>query len=132
MKKILTLFIAAMALASANAQQDEAETAVLKWLALIDAGQYAESYDYTATLFQNQLNQSQWEQALISARQPFGDLNSRELTSTTESKSLPGAPDGEYKVYSFETSFANKDSATEMITVTLEGERWLAVGYFIR
>jgi hypothetical protein len=46
---------------------------------------------------------------------------------------LPGAPDGQYVVMQFETSFANKKSAIETVTFMLEKDgQWKSAGYFIK
>ncbi len=47
--------------------------------------------------------------------------------------SLPGAPDGEYVVISYETSFTNKKSAIETVTPMLDKDgKWRVSGYFIK
>lgn len=46
---------------------------------------------------------------------------------------LPGAPDGEYAVIQFETSFANKKSAIETVTPMKDPDgKWRVSGYFIK
>jgi len=45
---------------------------------------------------------------------------------------MPGAPDGNYAVIVFDTSFQSKASAVETLTVMADGEKWRAAGYFIR
>jgi len=46
---------------------------------------------------------------------------------------MPGAPDGQYVLMQFETSFTNKKSAVETITFMLEKDgQWRAAGYFIK
>jgi hypothetical protein len=46
---------------------------------------------------------------------------------------LPGAPDGEYVVIQFETSFENKKSAIETVTPMIEiNGGWRVSGYFIK
>jgi hypothetical protein len=47
--------------------------------------------------------------------------------------SLPGAPDGEYVVIQFETSFENKKAAIETVTPMFEKNRgWRVSGYYIQ
>jgi hypothetical protein len=49
------------------------------------------------------------------------------------SQSLPGAPDGEYVVIQFATSFENKKSAIETVTPMLDSDgEWRVSGYFIK
>jgi hypothetical protein len=66
-------------------------------------------------------------------RKPLGDLASRTLKSAQAMTKLPGAPDGQYVVMQFETSFANKKSAIETVTFMLEKDgQWKSAGYFIK
>jgi hypothetical protein len=119
------------------AQHDEAVFAAEKvgrsWLALTDAGQYAESWDSAASFFIAAITSEDWVTALANARTPFGATDSRETSSSTYSTTLPGAPDGEYVVLIFNTSFRNKAAAVETVTAMkdLDGQ-WRVAGYFIR
>jgi len=46
---------------------------------------------------------------------------------------VPGAPDGEYVVIRFSTSFEKKQSAIESITPMLDSDGvWRVSGYFIK
>lgn len=47
--------------------------------------------------------------------------------------SLPGAPDGEYVVIQFETSFEKKKSSLETVTPMKEKDgAWRVSGYYIK
>jgi hypothetical protein len=111
----------------------EAVVPAEKWLALVDAGQYADSWKEAARYFKNAVKQDQWEQSLQAARKPLGELISRELSSKVYTKTLPGAPDGEYIVMQFEASFKNKKSALETVTCMKEKDgKWRVAGYYIK
>jgi Fe2+ transport system protein B len=121
------------ALAPANKKQEAAIAAAQQWLALIDAGNYAKSWQESAELFRNAISKGQWEQSLNAVRQPLGELISRKVKSAIYTTSLPGAPDGEYVVIQFETSFVNKQSAIETVTPMSEKSGgWRVSGYFIK
>ena len=61
------------------------------------------------------------------------DLKSRKDKATNFTRSLPGAPDGQYAVLQFDTSFENKAQAVETLTAVLEADGvWRVTGYFIR
>ena len=67
------------------------------------------------------------------AREPFGANTTRELTSSRYRTTLPGAPDGEYVVIQFKSSFEKKKSAVETITPMLDdGGTWRVSGYFMK
>ncbi len=47
--------------------------------------------------------------------------------------SLPGAPDGNYVVIQFKTTFEHKAQAVETVTPMLENDGvWRVTGYFIK
>ena len=48
-------------------------------------------------------------------------------------ESLPGAPDGEYVVILFKTSFEGKAEAVETVTPMRDADgEWRVAGYYIR
>ena len=58
---------------------------------------------------------------------------SRKILSAKYTKTLPGAPDGEYVVIQYESSFEHKQSAVETITAMLDKDgKWRVSGYFIK
>jgi len=103
------------------------------WLALIDEGKYEESWNEAAPVFQGAGTEQKWTDALDKVRKPLGSLISRNLKSAKETTQMPGAPDGKYIVMQFETSFANKASAIETVTMGPEvNGQWKASGYYIK
>ncbi len=104
-----------------------------QWLLLVDSGKYEQSWKEAAEYFRNAVSQNKWEQSLQAVRSPLGKLISREVKSTMYKKSLPGAPDGEYVIILFDTSFSNKKSAIETVTPMLEKDgSWRVTGYYIK
>jgi hypothetical protein len=103
------------------------------WLGLVDSGKYAESYREAAATFQAAVSEEKWVGALETVRAPLGKLMTRTLKSAKYAKTLPGAPDGEYEVLIFETSFEHKDAAVETVTASLEKDgMWRVAGYYIK
>jgi hypothetical protein len=48
-------------------------------------------------------------------------------------KSLPGAPDGEYVVIQYRTSFENKNDAIETVTPMKDTDgTWRVSGYYVK
>jgi hypothetical protein len=104
-----------------------------KWLNLVDQGKYAESWKEAATLFRNAVNQGQWQQTLQAVRKPLDKLVARKVKTKTYRTSLPGAPDGEYVVIEFESSFEKKKSAVETVTPMMDKDgKWRVSGYYIK
>ncbi len=137
--KLSTVFALTLllALAVARAETDEvpavAEKSVLSWLSLTDRGQYGQSWSDAASLFQAAISSADWVRSLTAVRSPLGQLKSREVSSATFARTLPGAPDGEYVVFQFSTSFENKASAIETVTAMKDqDETWRVAGYYIK
>ncbi len=130
---LLLSFATVSQLPAAEAPAKQAQDAAEQWLGLIDAGKFAESWQSAASLFQAAVSQSQWQSSLDAVRKPLGSLVSRKLKSAKYTKTVPGAPDGEYVILQFETSFANKKEAVETITPMLDTDKkWKVSGYFIK
>ena len=110
-----------------------AVAAAQAWLGKVDQGEYAESWEQAARYFKDAVSKGQWEQSLQAVRPPLGGLISRQVKGSTYTTALPGAPDGEYVVIQFETSFEHKRSAVETVTpMRDEDGQWRVSGYFIR
>jgi hypothetical protein len=110
-----------------------AVVAAQKWLALIDRGNYSESWNEASAIVQGAVTEAAWENSMITFRKPLGNLVSREVKSAQLMTEMPGAPDGQYVLMQFETSFAHKKSAIETVTFMLEKDgHWKAAGYYIK
>lgn len=131
---VVALILGAGTQAAAESEKEKAAvSAAKKWLSLVDEGKYAESWKETAEYFRNAVTQAQWEQSLQAVRKPLGKLVSRKVKTLSYRTSLPGAPDGEYVVIRFESSFENKKSAVETVTPMLDKDgNWRVSGYYIK
>jgi len=110
-----------------------ADQAARRWLTLVDKGAYRTSWDATSGYFKSAMEIERWEQAMVGIRQPLGRMLSRQLKSRTYYTELPGAPDGEYVVIEFITTFENKRSSIETVTPMMDGnDGWRVSGYFIK
>jgi hypothetical protein len=113
--------------------EKSAQSAAEAWLALVDAGNYPQSWSDAAGYFKKAIDQPGWQKALDATRTPLGKMLSRTLKSAKYATSLPGAPDGEYVVIQFDTSFEKKQSAVETVTPMKEPDgTWRVSGYFIK
>ena len=103
------------------------------WLAYIDGGRYAESWDECALLLREAVPKVQWETTLAQVRGPLGVAISRKLRSATYARQLPGAPEGEYVVIQYDTRFENRPLSSETVTPMREKNgTWKVAGYLIR
>lgn len=112
--------------------EEAAETAAQAWIALVDQGEYAASWEAAAPLFRQAVTPDQWAAAVQQARGPLGALQSRTLKQAQHTTALPNAPAGEYVVIEYTSRFANLEEGAEMVVMRREAEDWQAAGYFVR
>lgn len=104
-----------------------------KWLTLADQGQYDKTWLSASEYFRSLIPQ-QWGQAQIEgSRKSMGNLISRNLRTQDYKTSVPAAPDGDYYILVFDSSFANKKAAVEIVTMMKDKDKqWRLAGYFIK
>ena len=129
---MLSILLAASLAGAAPVNQEPNLAAAKNWVSLVDAKRWDDSWTAAGTLFKSQMPQARWVATIAPVREPLGPVSSRALKSVTNAKSLPGAPDGEYEIVQFETSFANKAAATETVVLSRETSGWKVDGYFIK
>lgn len=139
MKTLVAAAAASLVLVGFSAPADDsaavaqAQVASKSWLALTDAGKYGESWDVASSFSKAAVTKADWEKAIKSSRAPLGAMKSRKVKSATFTRTLPGAPDGEYVVIQFESQFENKAAAIETVTPMHEKDgAWRVSGYYIK
>ncbi len=114
-------------------REKAAMSAANEWVKLIDDSKYKESYLEAASFFKTKVTEGQWVQSAKDARQPLGKLLSRKVKLKQYTKTLPGAPDGEYVVIQFDSDFEQKKGVVETITPMFDKDKkWHVSGYFIK
>ena len=109
-----------------------AQAAARDWLALADRSDAQASWNAAGKKFQAAMPVTGWADALAKARTPMGSVKSRTIFKTDFTKSFPGAPDGDYALIVYTTSFANKAEGYETLTLERESDgKWRVVGYSI-
>lgn len=129
------LFFSLPAFAQEPIQQKEksAVTAAEEFLALVDRGQYQESWQAASGFFKSQVPEDQWVSQVSRLRPTFGQVITRSIRDIKYLTQAPGAPDGEYFLITFKTSFENKKKAVETVTPVLDHDgKWRIAGYFVR
>lgn len=137
MKKLFQCSVILIFLCSpfyANAQQGseppkEALNFTQSWLKLVDNGRYADSWHDLAATFKQEVAQDQWVQELEGFRSPLGKRLERGRLSMTRSSD----PEiGDYVIFQFESTFENKKSAGEAVSVIKSDDgSWGILGYSI-
>ena len=110
--------------------EDDAAVAGQNWLSLVDDQKYEESWKQASSMFRGEVSQEQWIAALKRSREPLGSLVSRMPSRVEFSRFLRGAPEADYAIIHFKTSFTAK-SATERLTLVKEDGKWQMAAYGI-
>ena len=122
----------AQTLAGAEVDTKPAVKAADAWLTLVDKGQYKKSWDGAASYFKGNVTADRWQTQIKGVRAPLGKVLSRKVKSMQYTTSVPGAPDGEYVIVQYDTSFEKKASAVETVTPQKDKGTWKVCGYYIR
>ena len=113
-----------------QAAVEQAKKASDAWLKLVDEGNYQESWNDFASVVKPLVTEEKWAQEAAAVRQTVGPLVSRKFESAKYSTSLPGAPDGQYVIILYDSSFAKKKSAVEQVVPMLDKDgQWRVSGY---
>ena len=130
---MLALFLTVRIVAAQAPPDVGGERATSAWLRLVDEGKYAQSWQDASSYFRSRVTKGDWVGTISSLRQALGGVAARELVSNKTARSLPGAPDGNYVVIQYHTSFTHKASATETVVMMLDKDgQYRLAGYFIR
>ncbi len=126
-----------LALCPISYAEEDDERQALKaadtWMALVDSGQYDQSWEDAASLFKTAVDRNQWRRSLAALRKPLGKVISRKLKRKKYVTQLPGAPDGKYVLIQYDSSFENKKSAVETVVPMLDSDgQWKVSGYYIK
>lgn len=134
MLKTLTAMIAALLIVfstHAYSHTDAAEAAALAWLAAIDRGEFEQAWETSSPLLQVPLSPNMLARTIGAARRDFGAVQSRRRVRVISETSMPGAPRGDLRIFTFQTRFENKPQITETITPHLDGDAWKVSGYYV-
>ena len=103
------------------------------WLADTDRGNAEQSWKKAGKQFRDAITVERWAESLKRVRTPLGALSQRAQLGTQFRKNIPGAPDGEYAIVLFRTTFAKKMDARETLTLEHEPDgAWRVIGYLIQ
>jgi hypothetical protein len=111
----------------------DASAAADAWLEHIDAGDHAASWRETSSLFRQMVTQEQWAEAHGNVTAVLGHAQERELRDTEHRTSVPGAPDGDYVLLTYDSRFERKQEAVETVVTMRDTDgEWRVGGYFVQ
>ena len=94
--------------AEPQTHEQAGRAAAEEWLALVDTGKTVESWQKLDPAFAKKVGKKKWVSGVNEIRGPLGKLSSRTLKSVEYTKELSGAPEGEYVIVQFTSSFERK------------------------
>lgn len=107
--------------ASMPAPDDRAKA----WLVLVDDKDYAQSWAQAAKAFQARQKTEKWARQAAALREPLGAVASRDLKSIDLSRN-------NVAVVRYDTVFAHKAAAVEIVTLTFENGAWAVTQYDVQ
>lgn len=112
-----------------SAREKETRAAALRWLQLVDAGDYTQAYEEEPARLRAATTDAQFIRSMEGRRAPFGRVLSRKFIGAAFTRKLTGSPDGRYESILFRTSFEHKSLAAERVILTQESHQWRVVDY---
>jgi hypothetical protein len=130
---VLTVLLAVAhpAARTAALQDPEARKAAHAWIALVDGGQYQQSWTEAGRLFQRTITAEAWARDAAAMRQRTGSSLRRELVTDTDVTDPPGVPPGEYFRIRYETECASGIMRETVLLVQEAGRGWRVVRYVV-
>jgi hypothetical protein len=113
-------------------EEQAAERQALGFLGYLDHGRFADSYAYTGMLIRSQLDREAFASQVEKARAGTGKIQSRELIDAGYATSVPGAPEGQYVVLHYHSSFAKRSDTVETLTLAFANGYWRVSGWYIK
>lgn len=108
------------------------KAAAIEFLTMVDAGNFADSWQIAAPYLQENVPLKDWEEKLAKMRATLGAISGRELENVSFAAPAKNLPESELILLEYDSTFEQKD-VSEIVTVVLgDDNRWRVVGYFIQ
>jgi hypothetical protein len=130
---LLSLLLTTSCLRAELPPEKLAEAAASKWLALVDAGKSAESWQALAAAPREAMGQWKWKFGFATAQREFGAFRDRKLRSAAFTTKSPGGRAGEFVLLQYDTESTNKGRVVEKLTVMRDTDgEWRVADYTVR
>jgi len=117
--------------AEKRASENEARAAALRWLQLLDTGDYEEAFEFEAQDFRMSRTQNQFVRLMQARRAPFGKTIDRKFIGAAHVEKFVGAPEGNYESVLFKTNFEHKNPTAERVIMVKQPIGWRVIDYRI-
>lgn len=133
---VLFLLSLPIGLGTAATEDDpikSAEAAGAKWLQMVDNGQYEASWDAASELFKKAVSKENWKATIENVRKSTGAVKSRKVKASQYIVNPDGAPEGEYVMIQYDSSFEGIETAVETLTPMKDKDGvWRVSGYYVK
>lgn len=103
----------------------------LKWLQLIDQGDYQQAFEWEAQNFRIYRTRGQFVRYMQAWRAPFGRALTRMCMGAAHLDKFVGAPEGSYESVIFKTAFEHKSPTAERVILLKQPIGWRVMDYHI-
>ena len=117
--------------AEKRTSENEAHAAALRWLQLLDDGDYEEAFEFEAQDFRMNRTQAQFVRLMQARRAPFGKMIDRKFIGAAHVEKFVGAPEGSYESILFKTNFERKNPTAERVILIKQPIGWRVIDYRI-
>jgi len=114
-----------------RAHEDAARSAALRWLTLLDQGDYKEAFEWEAQDFRMARTQAQFVRYMQARRAPFGQALGRKVIGSANIRKFVGVPEGNYVSVLFKTHFEKKSETAERVILVEQAVGWRILEYRI-
>lgn len=127
------LFVLPASSWAAGPETAEARAVADRWIAEVDAGNYAGSWAQASASLRREMPIAQWQAYADALRGRLGAMQERKVVSAEATTSLEGMPRGQYVRIDYQTAFERRKRARETVGLRLEADgSWRVLGYFMR
>jgi hypothetical protein len=114
-----------------RAHENAAQSVALRWLNLLDQGDYEDAFEWEAQDFRMARTQTQFVRYMQARRAPFGHAFDRKFIGAANIHKLVGVPEGNYVSVLFKTRFEKKSETAERVILVEQPVGWRVLEYRI-
>ena len=129
---VALLLVPPLSAADQDKPEKVAQKSAEQWLALVDAGNYDESWSQAAEVFKSHVTKDVWNQQVSAVRGQTGKLKSRKLQDAKSTERLPNAPAGKYVILQYDSSFNAGPAVETVVLMEQKDNSWKVAGYFVK
>jgi hypothetical protein len=126
----LILPMAALAADADQKAEGQATDSARAWLALVDAGKYADAWTAAGADLRSGQTADKWTASIKPMREPLGAATFRHPAGVVMQTSASGTHDS--ALVFFTTTFAQKAEASEKLTMKMVGGDWKVTSYTVK